>query len=176
MIPANQKIYQSYSVVAKLNIFSFLLFLVFIFSFSFAIFQYLDLPIFLPKTGAIICAISAFLISIWARINSGYDSFKIKYFWPHFCYLVVGSISYIVNDVSFSAYLLFLRDVLPFYLLFLAVINVNTKSYTTLNMLLIALFLLQLPVSWIKLLTIGMNEHWIGTVHINAGELSLLLP
>jgi hypothetical protein len=160
----------------KLTIFGFLSSGVFVLSFSLGIFQYFGQPILIPKLGAVVFSILVFFISVGYVLKSNNGFFRFKYLWVHIFMLLIGSVSFLINGANVSAYLLFLRDTLPFFLLFLAILNYPSTHYKTINNVLITLFLIQIPVSWIKLNQIGINEHWIGTVHYNAGQLSLLLP
>jgi len=160
----------------KFTIFGFLCSGVFVFSFSLGIFQYFGQPILIPKLGAAVFSILVFFISVGHALKNNNSFFRFKYFRVHIFMLLIGSVSFLINGANVSAYLLFLRDTLPCFLLFLAILNYANTDYKTINNVLISLFLIQIPVSWIKLNLIGINEHWIGTVHYNAGQLSLILP
>lgn len=162
--------------ISKPDGFSVILSLGFIMSFTIGIFQYLNIPMLVPKLAAICCFISIFLVSLYVCSKKGSFSYSFKYFYTVFGLFFAGTVSYLINDVSLWAYLLFLRDFLPFYCLFLAVLNISNFKYKFVNNVLITLFIIQIPVSWLKLSLIGINEHWIGTVHFNAGQLSVMLP
>ena len=79
-------------------------------------------------------------------------------------FLVISIISLIYNGVIFISGLLFLRILFRYYLLFLAIINLDLdeKSTKILNNILIFIFISQLPLSIVKLLIYDQGERPLG--------------
>jgi hypothetical protein len=95
-----------------------------------------------------------------------------------FLFLIICFFSYLINSVSYFHTLFFLRLVFRYYLLFLAVINLDfdEKSMKLLNKILIFLFFIQIPTAVIKWLIFGQGETAIGTYDIHGGGLSTVIP
>jgi hypothetical protein len=152
--------------------------IIFICCFSIGIFQYLGLPPLIPKIISESLAFILFMMAVLSCLNKGDCSFKTFGLLPVGGVIAAGLISGWINDASWLQLLIFTREIVKFYLLFLALINLQTpvRMVSRLLLLIVILFLIQIPVSWLKFIVIGIDESWIGTVQMNAGELSLLLP
>jgi hypothetical protein len=76
------------------------------------------------------------------------------------------------------AFLLALRDVFLYYCLFVALLNLGWPARTMhiANRIVMVLFLIQIPVAFVKLLTRGVREGVVGTVSLEADQLSTVLP
>ncbi len=81
------------------------------------------------------------------------------------------------NNIYYISILLFVREILVYYLFFLGVLNLELSvgSVRQIISLMVLLFIIQIPASWIKYFAIGMDETWIGTVSYQGGELGLLV-
>jgi len=87
-------------------------------------------------------------------------------------------ISAVLNNMQFAMVLLFLRAyILPLLFFYaLIIIDLTKKQQKNLLKLLIILFLIQIPATIYKLLTIGPGENIIGTVSIDSGSVATILP
>jgi len=103
---------------------------------------------------------------------------KLKYLGIFSLFLSVCLISYLLNNMTLILSFLFLRLLGRYYLLYLAVINLDLdeKSMTTLNKILVFLFIIQVPAAVIKLSVYGQGEQAIGTYGRSGGGLSTVLP
>jgi len=97
--------------------------------------------------------------------------------------LVVALLSLYWNGLyrdteSVLAFLLFLGDVFLCYGLFFALLNLDWSERTIrgANRTIMVLFLIQIPVAFVKLLTRGIREGVVGTVSVQADQLSTILP
>ena len=93
-------------------------------------------------------------------------------------FLIACFFSYLINRNSLIHGLLFLRLTFRYYLLFLAVINLdfNEKSMKLLNNILIFLFIIQIPTAVVKLFIYGQGEAAIGTYGTHGGGPSTVIP
>lgn len=92
---------------------------------------------------------------------------------------LVTLLSFYINRQPILPFLIFSRNVFIYYLLFIALLNLNLSedAVKKLNMYLVFLFLLQLPIGVIKYMTTGIVEGGlIGTVTIHGGNFSTTLP
>ncbi len=83
-----------------------------------------------------------------------------------FAFVLIVFISYILNiaDTSIISTLLFFRFLFRFYLLFIAVINMdlNERSMKLILSSLVIVFIIQLPLSVVKLFVYGLSENPLG--------------
>lgn len=151
--------------------------LILINSFSIGIFQALGLPMYIPKAVTEILTIFLFFGAVCLSLQKNR---RMKFFnlLPIVGVAAAGLFSGAIHDVEMINRVLFLRSIAIFYLLFLAVRNIHIPSNSILRLLFLIIFLfaIQIPVSWLKFFTLGIDEPWIGTVHMSAGSLSLLIP
>ena len=109
------------------------------------------------------------------KINRKYEIPGIAYF---IIYLLCVYFSYRLNNSELYTSVLFSRNILVYYLFFLGIINCNYNEIKIIkiNKLIIIFFLLQIPASIVKYFLIGQKELYIGTISINAGTLSTIVP
>lgn len=90
-------------------------------------------------------------------------------------FLLVTFISLLYNGSNIIAALLFLRHLFRYYLLFLAIINLDLeqKSMKLINNVIIFIFILQLPISLLKLNIYGQGEESLG---LSGTNMSTFLP
>lgn len=109
--------------------------------------------------------ISLFLF-IKAIVNKVLRGMKVKLFGIKIvvAFLIVSLMSLFINGLSIISWLLFLRLILRYYLLFLAIINLelDEEKMKFLNNVLIFVFLAQIPMSIIKLFIYGQGETPLG--------------
>jgi len=95
------------------------------------------------------------------------------------CLFGISVLSFIQNEQPILAFLLFLRNVFVYYLLFVALLNVDfsESSAKRINKYLVFLFLIQIPAGLAKYAVMGIREGGpIGTVCVNGGNYSTTLP
>jgi hypothetical protein len=87
-------------------------------------------------------------------------------------------ISYQFHATSLLHTILFFRLLIRFYLLFLAVINLDLdeKFVQTVKKILIFLFIIQIPTAAIKVFFVGIGEEAIGTYATHGGGPSIVIP
>jgi hypothetical protein len=98
--------------------------------------------------------------------------------WLILAFAVISLASSCVNGSGWLNFLLFLRLPVRYYLLFLAVINMDLgdDEVKIFNTLLLGLVIIQVPVAVAKLLRYGQGETAIGTYDVSGGVLSTTLP
>jgi len=117
------------------------------------------------------------LIFMKALISKAFRKQRFNLFGIHIIvgFLIITFISLIYNSSSFISELLFLRLILRYYLLFLAIINLDfeEKSMKTIINVLIFIFLVQIPLAVIKLFIYGPGETSFG---LNSHSVSAYFP
>ena len=151
--------------------------LVIFFSFSMGTLEFVGIPQIFPKFIAEFLTLVLFLKVVYCRVFRDHKPINTFGIAPLAMAVTAGIFSGLTHGVGIPPMIFFLRDLLKFYLLFIVLINSDLlrREIATLCTLIVALFAIQLPVSWLKLATHGFDEWWIGTVHLNAGGLSVLL-
>ncbi len=106
------------------------------------------------------------------------EKIQLKFIRIFILFLSVSIISYFVNHASFIHAFLFFRLLFRYYLLYLAIINLDIaeRQLKIINGLIIFLFLIQVPTAFIKYFLYGQGERAIGTYGYHGGELSTVLP
>lgn len=106
------------------------------------------------------------------------DKIQLNYIWVFLLFLCVSLISFLLNYVSIIHAFLFIRLVFRYYLLFLAVINLDfeEKSVTLINKIIIFLFIIQIPTAVVKMFIYGPGELAIGTYAPWGGGPSTTIP
>lgn len=92
---------------------------------------------------------------------------------------IIGIIfSALLNRSSILLFLFFFKQFFIYILLFYGLLNIdfNQKYKDKLFKLLMFLFLIQIPASWIKLYLEGIRENYIGTMSNESGSLSTIVP
>jgi hypothetical protein len=86
--------------------------------------------------------------------------------------------SYQFHATTFLHTVLFYRLVIRFYLLFLAIINLDLdeKFVETVTKILIFLFIIQIPTAAVKVFFVGIGEEAIGTYATHGGGPSAVIP
>ena len=111
------------------------------------------------------------LLFVKAVVNRAVTRQKINLFgiWVVIPFLGVTFVSLIYNGTNIISALLFLRLLFRYYLLFLAIINLDLdeKSMKLINNILAFIFVSQLPLSVVKLFVYGRGEIPVG---LNAGS------
>ena len=89
-------------------------------------------------------------------------------------FVLITLISMIINKTELILLAIFFRRMLVYYLLYIMVSNINftLSQFEKLKKLLIGIFILQIPVSIIKLVFVGITEQNIGTLSILEGSLT----
>lgn len=145
------------------------------------IFQATGLPLAIPKT---IVELGSWLIFSYALLLCHKKNTKFNFIWllttPLLAIYLTGLISTLITDTTSttSLFLLF-RSTFSLYPLFLGLINLEIKSDCLRRCCstIIFLFFAQLPFIIYKFATIGVDENiWIGALHQNAGQISVLFP
>lgn len=92
--------------------------------------------------------------------------------------LLVAACSIMVNEYYGFKALIGMRTVLRFYVLYLALINLdmNEKQIRIINIALILIFVAQLPASAIRFMFYGVSERTIGTYADRGGGLTTIFP
>jgi len=100
------------------------------------------------------------------------------YGWIILGFLFICLISLFINKSNIINLILFLRLGLRYYLLFLAIINLEfkDKEIKSFFYMLIILVILQVPVAIVKFFIYGQGEKAIGTYAYHGGTLSTALP
>lgn len=106
------------------------------------------------------------------------EHFRVKFIWVIFVFLGLSFISYQFNRSGLIHALLYFRLLLRYYILFLAIINLdfNEKSMKWINHVLIFLFIIQVPTAVVKLFIYGQGEKAIGTYAPWGGGPSTVIP
>jgi len=106
------------------------------------------------------------LLFVKALINRILKSSRIRLFGIKIviAFLTVSIVSLLINGLNIISWLLFLRLLFRYYLLFLAIINLDLDkdNMKFLNTILIFVFIAQLPMSLIKLFIYGQGEIPVG--------------
>jgi hypothetical protein len=160
----------------KIKYFQVLISILLIVSFSQGIFELCGIPLWVPKLIEESIALMVFLLAFLFRISHG-KTFNVYGLISISGLLIVGIISGIINNIYHIAILLFFRGILVYYLFFLGVLNLEMTSDSVRRILslMVILFVIQIPASWIKYFIVGMDETWVGTVSYQGGELGLLV-
>jgi len=120
---------------------------------------------------------SLFIKALLSRLLRG-EKFFLKFHNFVFIFFAISVISYVINAFSIVHMFLFLRLMLRYYLLFLAVINLNfnDKTISFINKAIVFLFIIQIPTAAIKLFIFGQGERAIGTYGYHGGGNSTAIP
>jgi len=117
------------------------------------------------------------LVFVKALVLCALEKRKVKLFgiWLVLPFLVITIVSFLSNSSGIIAGILFLRLLFRYYLLFLAIINLqlDEKSIKLLNNILIFIFVSQLPISVIKLMLYGQGERPLG---LSSHSLPTIIP
>lgn len=121
--------------------------------------------------------VALFLKAVFLKILAG-EKIQLKYICTVLLFLSIVLISLVLNSTSFIYVSLFLRLLIRYYLLYLALINLelSEKSIKLLTKLLVFLFIIQIPTAIVKYFHYGQGEQAIGTYEFSAGALSTVLP
>jgi hypothetical protein len=103
-------------------------------------------------------------------------SFHLIFFYTSFAAIAVASAT--LNHRLDINLIIGLRPILRFYIFYLALINLRLSEgqYKKINILLFTIFILQLPVSFARFLTLGISENTIGTYGTHGGGLTPIIP
>ena len=106
------------------------------------------------------------------------EKVQVNYIMVVLFYLGVTAVSYLMSSVSTIHLILFLRLMLRFYLLFIAIINLdfNQRSIKLICNFIVFLFLIQIPTAVVKMFIFGQGESAIGTYASQGGIYSTVIP
>ncbi len=92
--------------------------------------------------------------------------------------IVAIFISFLITTVSKIQLIFFIRNFFIYYLFFYALFNIKLtdSQKERIKKLIIYLFVIQLPASFIKLYLIGTSEDYIGTISVEDGSLATIMP
>lgn len=147
-----------------------------VFSMTMGLFQYADLPLALPK--AVTEGLMVLLLLKALAHASSTGRLRMPGWWAIGGSALCGVISAIVSRIDVLAIALYVRNILGFYLLFVAVLNLPVQPGQARHLLWLAaaLFAMQIPAGLIDFALKGIEEKYVGTVHESAGQLGLLVP
>lgn len=131
-----------------------------------------ELPIFIVRAGAPLLVI---ILLVHQILNRKIVKLPLANL---FVLLVIVSVfSALYNDIPTFQTLDFLNYVFMPYVYFIVLINEgDTRLVAFVKKTIIVLFAIQVPASIIKLLFVGQVEDFVGTVSLNAGSLSTIVP
>jgi len=165
-----------FAAILKSNIIA--LGLIFTTAFTRVIFHLVGLPRAVPTLFTEFCVLLLLVKALYLQLIVYNKPLRAVGFLPMVGVLAVATLSYIYNQSEILPAIFFVRQIFTFYLFFIALLNLNLSEKTILkiNRFIIFLFLIQLPAALIKVITIGQDERWIGTVSWQAAQLSTMLP
>jgi hypothetical protein len=117
-----------------------------------------------------------FFISIVGKRKDSPLSFHLGLVYVFFVMITICS-AFLNNRLNLSI-IIGLRPILRFYILYLALINLDLSEskYRVVNNLLFTLFIVQLPASFIRFYFQGIQENTIGTYAGHGGGLTPIIP
>jgi hypothetical protein len=97
---------------------------------------------------------------------------------PILVFIVWGVISLLINGGSFIDMILSLRQLLKFGLMFFMIVYLDFGKdfFRKMLIVLLVLFIIQVPTALVKMMIYGQGEHAIGTYAFFGGGLSAILP
>jgi len=93
-------------------------------------------------------------------------------------FLLISIMSFLNSSLNILELLLFLKLYFIPLLFFISILNLNLDKYylkKILNLIII-LFILQIPFTVLKILSIGFSENYIGSVSVSSGSVATILP
>lgn len=158
---------------ATLNLRINIIMLLLVYIFFFGIVEILDPPNFVLKFSIDVLLLLSitYLIINRRRIIPG----KLLFF----LFFIIYLFSILINNSELYPAATFLRVFLLPYLFFLIIVNLNVEQriWRNFNKLIISLFLAQIIFSFIKFITVGVNEKVIiGSISVSGGTLSTMIP
>ena len=134
----------------------------------------------IPPYATLVTEISVYLLFLYSLVLSAkrHESYRLDLSWLWILFLMIAASSVIVNDYINLRPIFSLRIILRFYLLYLALINLNLSDseLKKINNLIIFLFLIQLPAVAYKFSIYGVSERTIGTYALRGGGLTTMFP
>jgi hypothetical protein len=132
----------------------------------------------IPHQLSLLSEASIYLLFLYSLITSsrGHRAYRLDMF-PLFLIFMIGSLFSIIINYSFNFQPIFgFRLILRFFIFYLALINLglNSEDFKKINRLLFVLFIIQLPVSAVKLYFHGVTETTHGT--FAGGGLTTIIP
>lgn len=96
----------------------------------------------------------------------------------NFLLIIVVFLSFLLSSVTEMQMILFIRNILIYYLFFYALFNsnLNASEKDKLFKLLIFLAIIQVPAAFFKLMNIGTMEDYVGMMTIQIGSLGTIMP
>ena len=165
-----------FSVILKSN--TIALGLIFTTAFTEVIFHFVGITRMVPILFTELCILILFAKAFYIKIFIHRKPLRAVGFYPMLGVLLVTFVSSIFNQSELLPAIFFIRQTFIYYLFFIALQNLSLsgKSILQINKYIVFLFLIQLPTSLLKVVTLGPDEKWIGTVSWQAGQLSTTLP
>jgi len=166
-----------FSLILKSN--TFALGLILTTAFTRVIFHLVGFPRAVPTLFTEVCVLLLLAKALYLQLIVHNRPLRAIGSLPMVGILTVAAFSCSYNQAEILPAVFFVRQIFIFYLFFIALLNVNLseKTISTVNKLVIFLFLIQLPAAAVKLVLVGQWEGLgIGTVSWQAGEFSTTLP
>lgn len=153
------------------------LYFVFTMLFSVIFFEFAGIPVIVPR---FIVAFTILVMFVEMLFLSRRNSRKLTMIGikPMLLLLTISFSSALLNNVSVISFLLFLRLMFVYYLLFIVVLNIDLSAEDVykLNTFICSLFVIQIIATIVKLFSIGMLEEYVGTITITSGSLNAIVP
>ena len=165
------------SVISKSNTIALLLILTP--AFSQGIFSLMGIPTIVPRMCMELTILLLLGKSLYLQGIIKKAPIRAFGFLPMLGLFVVSLFSVYINEEPIFPFLLFCRHIFIFYLLLVALLNLNISESTIkkINKYIVLLFLIQIPAAITKFVIIGQDEGaGVGTVSMQGGELSTILP
>lgn len=133
-----------------------------------------------PNTFTLITEISVYLLFLSSFIIAGkyHKTYKLHLSLLYLLFVLSALSSALINSCDVYQTILSIRLVLRFYLIYLAIINIefDDDEIFKINKILLYLFIIQLPVQAIKFYFYGIGEDTIGTYGTHGGGITTVLP
>jgi hypothetical protein len=145
-------------------------------TFTQGIIQLLNLSSAIYKVGMPVCVILLFFLVLARKIVT---KEKIETpFWGYFlAFILVSIISKTNAVIPLFSYSYFLIYTCLSYVYFLVIVNdENLDRYRFIIKIAVIFYIIQIPASWIKYVTVGQQELYIGTISVSSGSLSTFVP
>jgi len=152
----------------------FIIYVIFIVAFFGNLF--VDLKIIPPEV-TLVTEISVYMLFCISLARRG-PKFSLDLVYVYLGFVLVAISSAILNSHLNLNILVGLRPILRFYVFYLALNNLGLKEnqYKKINILLFAIFIMQLPASAIRFSYLGISERSIGTYAEHGGGLTPIIP
>lgn len=143
-----------------------------------AVFALIGLPRMVPTLFAEVCILLLLLKMLYVKLVLKPMPLKFIGFFPVTGLFIVMIFSFFLNSAEPLPAVFCIRQTFIFILFFVAIQNIDLskKQTTRVNQYIVFLILIQLPAALVKLIVIGQDESWVGTISHQAGSLSTTFP